>query len=506
MKQKLLLGSLVTVLISIFCFAFIPHYWVLQSAVPTNVKDVLDNSELSYFSRIGVAVTAGDSIITINQTSGTVPSITTNNLFIGDTIAIGTSGAGTGVTGPLTSYIVKDIASTASLIVNQVGTSLGIGVSNAFVGAAVIATRSAQHTFYWTPQSNLTGGFWQFLIKASSRAGETYNDGIPDQNGFDVGASTPSNSTGTGARLRISDVTCPQFGGGTQAFSVGTTVQMGANYYNVITCQLGAGDTNQIGVGYSMTIGINSTSPELINPTAKDSSHVEGTADVYTFYVLHQNAAQVVQTGDSMKGQIAVVESVRVTATIDPYITFQVGTSGTAGGQLVCNNTLSGQANSVTADTVPFGSLLGSGFFNDLAQWISCSTNSDNGYAVTVYEGPQMHNQNGDGVTIPDTSCDAGGCGVGTTGVWRTDNTHSKWGFGMQNINASYTPINIGAGTTFYAEAFGNGPASATVVMRNTVAPLTNEAAYMCYRLTNANSQEAGNYESKLIYTATATF
>jgi hypothetical protein len=42
--------------------------------------------------------------------------------------------------------------------------------------------------------------------------------------------------------------------------------------------------------------------------------------------------------------------------------------------------------------------------------------------------------------------------------------------------------------------------------MRNTSTPLANETAWMCYRLTASSSQEAGNYEDKLIYTATATF
>ena len=185
MKQKLLLGSVLLTIVSIYYLIFSASQNLLLSSPPTNVKDTLDNSQLSYFSRIGVAVTAGDSIITINQVSGTTPSITTNNLFVGDTIGLGTTGVGVGTSGGLTSYVIKDIASTASLTL-----STGIGQSNAWVGAAIIATRSAQHTISWTPADNLTGGFWQFLIKASSRTGEVFNDGIPDQQGFDLGATT----------------------------------------------------------------------------------------------------------------------------------------------------------------------------------------------------------------------------------------------------------------------------------------------------------------------------
>lgn len=183
MKQKLVLGSLFAVLITIFSLAFAFRY-PLVSAPPTSVKDVLDNSQLSYFGRIGIGPTVGDSTIYISVTAGTAPSTTTNNLFIGDTIAIGTN---TGTTNVLTSYYIKDIGSTASLNISS-----GIGTSNAFYGAAIVATRTAQHVIYFTPQSNITGGFWQFLIKASSRTGEIYNDGIPDQEGFDIGATTPS--------------------------------------------------------------------------------------------------------------------------------------------------------------------------------------------------------------------------------------------------------------------------------------------------------------------------
>jgi len=519
MKQKLLFVSLLTVLITIFSLTFLANHQKLVSAPSTSVKDVLDNSQLSYFARIGIGPTTGDSVITVALTSGSAPSINTNNLFVGDTIAIGTTGVSVGSSGPLSSYIVKDIGSTGTITVNAVGTSLGIGQSNAFINAAIIATRSAQHVISWTPQSNAAGGFWQFLIKASSRTGEIFNDGIPDQQGFDIGASTPTNQTGVGARVRTVDVLCPYFAGtGTTAAStvgLGTTVAITAgspavtSYYNVFTCALGAGITNQVGVGYSMAIGLNSTSPELINPSPKDSLHAEGTADIYSFYVRHLDSGQNVLSADTVQGKIAVVESVRVTATVDPSITFQIGTSGVSTlNNSACGVSLPSQASSVTADAVPYGSLaLGS--FNDLAQWIYCVTNAASGYSVTVYENKPMYNIN-DGVTIPNTTCDSGTCssvgGVGVTATWSTKTSASMWGFGMQKLTANYTPINIGNGTTYYAEPFGVGASNATVVMRNTSTPTAAETAFMCYRLTAASTQEAGNYEDKLVYTATSTF
>ncbi|HPJ17306.1 MAG TPA: hypothetical protein PK639_03730 [Candidatus Woesebacteria bacterium] len=481
----------------------------LKSVKPTNVKDTLSSSQLSFFARIGTGVSAGDSLVRINQTSGSAPSITTSNLFVGDTIAIGTSGAGTGNSGPLTLYTVRDIASTASFQLNS-----GIGTSNAYSFLSIIATRSAIHTVSFTPQSNITGGFWQFLIKASSRTGEVYNDGIPDQQGFDLGATTPSSgANGLGTRLKTTDVTCPNFGAGTTAASIGTTVAVttsaGTNYYHVINCALGAGNTNAIGVGYSVAIGADlATGSQLINPS-NSLGHVEGAADnsdVYTFYVRHLDSSQVVADEDTLQGKIALVEAVRITATIDPTLTFTIDNTNVGSGATICGVTLNSNANNVTATQVPFGSL-SLGNFNDLAQRISCVTNSANGYVVTAYQSGYMKNI-ANGITIPNTNCNTG-CNVGTTGLWTTpDAAQSEWGFGMQNINASYTFSNItaGVGSSFTGAQFGTGAANATVIMRNNSTPVITERAFVCYRLTAITSQVEGDYENKVVYTATATF
>lgn len=460
------------------------------SLAPTNVKDTLSTSQLSYFARLGTGNTGGDSAIKI-QLSGN-PSNTTSNLFIGDTIGIGISGAN-----GLNKYTIKDIGNTALAQIN-----IGLSAVNAANGLMVVATRSAIHTITFTPQNSALNYKWQFLLKATSRTGELYNDGIPDQQGFDIGSTVAGLGTsGPGTRLNVSDVFCPW--GGSVA-SVGNTVVISGNSYHDFTCSFGGG-TTPIGVATTIVIGGSiSTSSQLSNPSAA-INHVEGqanaAADIYTFYMRHLNDLGAVVDVDTMTGKIAVVESVRVTATIDPTLTFTIDATGLGAGNTACGNTLATNAANTTATSVAFGSL-SLGAFNDLAQRISCVTNSANGYAVTVYQTGQMKNVN-DGVTIPDTNCD-GSCGVGTTGVWTSDNTHSEWGYSIQNIGASavqfdYTPV-------FQATAFGNGPSQAQSVMFSGNTPQTTERAIMCYRLTASTTQEAGNYEGKLTYTATATF
>jgi len=496
MKQKLLLGSIGIILIFIFSLSFAPRH-PLISAPPTSVKDVLSSSQLSYFARLGLGISSGESIVRVSLTSGTAPSISTSNLFVGDTVAIGTTGVGVGSSGPLTSYYVKDIGNTATIQLNT-----GIGQSNAFTGAAVIATRSAIHTISFTPQSNSTGGYWQFLIKATSRTGEIYNDGIPDQQGFDLGATTPtSTANGLGTRLKTADVTCPNWGGGTAASSVGTTTVINSNSYNIITCSLGAGNTNQVGIGYSVAIGADLASgSQLINPSAKDGARTEGNVDIYTFYVRHLDNTSTLIDSDTLQGKIAVVEAVRVTATIDPSITFIIDNTNVGTGGTPCGLTAFGaNAANTTATSVAYGSI-SLGAFNDLAQRLSCITNSNNGYAVTVYEANPMRNI-ADGITIPDTTCPSNACSTTTAALWTT-NTASGWGYTMHNLSVGQTIFSYQQGY----KSFGNGAGNAQQIMRNTATPNITEIAYVCYRLTAATTQEAGNYENRLIYTATATF
>ena len=401
MKNIVIIVILITA--TVISVVFYPR--PIKSAPPSNVKDVLSSSQVSYFARIG-SVTAGDNIIQVALSGN--PTNDTNNLSIGDTIGIGTTAAtGLGQTGPLTLYVVRDVGPTAVF-----DTTVAIGSSNAFVGAAIIATHSAIHTITFTPQTNYTGGYWQFLIKASDKAGETINDGIPDSGGFDLGATTPtSTANGLGTRLKQSDVTCPNWGTGvTSAFSIGTTtisVGVGSSgLYHMITCYLGVGGTNQVGTtNYTVTIGKPLASgSQLINPAPADS--LEGSADVYSFFIRHLNSSSTLDPADTFQGKIAVVEAVRVSATIDPTITFTIDAVGMGSGSTECNVgtsaiTFGSNAANTTATQVLFGSIpLQTA--NDLGQRLTCSTNADNGYVVTVYEDGNMKNFRGD--TIPDTT------------------------------------------------------------------------------------------------------
>lgn len=475
-------------------FLLIPYsiFQILDSRVSaapsTEIKNTLSSSQLSYFARIGTGTTAGSTSLNI-ELSGN-PSNTTANLFVGDTIAIANTSDDT----TLSKYVVTGIGDTGTISLSP-----SLDSDNEAEELAVIATRSAIHTVSFKPQTQEIGALWQVLIKATDVTAESENDGIPDQDGFDLGKDDQS-ATGLGSRLKTADVTCPW----SATASVGTTAVVDGSSYHVIQCALGAGVSNPVDATTTITIGRDlATGSQLINP-APAVDHTEGqadsSADTYTFYVRALDSGGNLIPNSTARGVIAVVESVRVTATVDPTITFTIGTSGVTAGNTVCGNLLDTNANDTTSTSASFGSL-SLGQANDLAHHLSCVTNAGHGYVVTVYEADQMVNvSSGTGTTIPDTICD-GSCDYNTTDTW-TDTDDSGWGYSIESIDVGETIFDYNSGY----RAFGVGSGQAQEIFKNTSTPTATEDAYICYRLVVSTTQEAGNYENQLVYTATATF
>jgi len=453
---------------------FYASYQKIYSTNVTNLKDSLSSAQLSYFARLGAGNTVGDSNIKI-ATAGN-PYNTTDNLFVGDTLAIGNSAVG--FTGS-TIYIVRDIANTKTISLNA-----GLGASNTFTGAYIVATRSAIHTVTFKPQDSISGSKWQVLLKITSSSGETYNDGMPDQGGFDV------------KNIADSNITCPW---GTA--SVGTTAVISGNSYQIFNCTLAAGTSNPINTDSTITIGTGASL--VINPSAS-SGHILGNGDVYTIYLRNLDASDNVVS--STQGKIAINDNVLVTAVIDPTITFYIDSAGTsqpAGTR--CGTTLAATADQTTSTGVNFGSL-SLGQFNTLAQRFSCSTNATNGYTVQVFEDkPLTVTAIGSAITIPDTDCDVGStCTTTTATSWSADNSTSQFGYSLEAVNSS--PVAFSAGTNFTAKPFGIGYTNAQTIMSSSSTPTNVDRAYICYRITAANSQEAGTYQNQISFIATATF
>jgi len=484
------------------------------------IKNQLSSSQLSYFARMGTGVSSAQSLVKINTTAN--PSRSTSNLFIGDTVSIGsTNGSGDKL---LTNYAVSNIGNTSDF---SLTTSLS-GQNNV-AGQAIIASHSAIHTVTFTPVTAISAGKFQFLIKTANNFavgitdtnGENGRDGIPDQTGFDMGANSPvgtGSSLGLGSNVDATDITCPLSG----IASVGTTVTIGSNIFHNIECSYSG--VNAFGVGNSYTIIIGrdlATGSQLINP-APAANHTEGATetsgsptDIYSYYVRHLNGSTVI---DSTQGKVAVIEAVRVTATVDPILTliidnlgqgYTANTGGTpiAVGETRCGVAVSSGQATTTGTAATFGSI-GIDTFNTIAQRLSLVTNAANGYALTAFQDRYMTISTGTGVTIPPTVCNGGNC-TSTVGENWTTSTRYGFGYSLENIVGGTNIMGfnyLDTGDTFRARQFGFGTNNMATVMSRNSTPSQTDRAYVCYRLTVGPAQPAGDYEGRIIYTATATF
>jgi len=445
----------------------------LTSANLTSVKDTLETSRLSYHGANASGITAGSSVIQI-QTSG-YPSTSTANLFPGDVIMF---------TDTNNTYTVDQILSS-----NKFAISGTLAAADVDAGDEFIASRSATHTINLTTVSAVANGAIRVRIKAPA---SDYNDGLPDQDGFDFNSLTDS------------DVTCPtdttgfDFVSGTATVSGGTNCPSG---YHCFECRYSG--TGAASTSLSLTIG---GSRELINP-APASSHSEGTADTYAYIV--ENLDSNDNVIDSTTGKVAVIESVRVTATVEPRLEFSV--SGiTADSGSYCGVSRSSSSPDTTATAIPFGTVSISAF-TDAAQQLTVSTNAVGGYVVTAIENDQLSIGGDHSIEIPDTPGDNSSASHTTKDEW--SNTATKgFGYSIQNVDAAsvafqYSDSDGNCTGTFCAKQFAdlaNSEVPQTLFSSTTVAD--SEDIYVCYRLIVSSTQQSGEYENQITYRATATF
>lgn len=437
----------------------------LDSANLTAVADTLSTSRLSFYASLGVGHTAGVSMIKIS-TSG-MPSTTTANLFTGDTVFIGDAATGT-------SYTVDDIYDTDEFTITA-----GLGAGDNDSGDLVIATRSATHTVTFTPATSIANGAFRILIPSGANAN---SDGIPNHDGFDY-----STAVGVGA-------TAPTGGGVTSWETATATASAGTGCTAGNHCfEARYNGTNNASGTFTFYIN------RLINP-APATGHSAGSADTYTVTIQHLgdrlNNYQVV---DSTTVKIAVVESVRVTATVDPTITFTLAAVGV--GATSCGVPAD---IATTATAVPFGTMALNTFKN-LAQTLTVSTNAVGGYAVTTIENDQLGKDGGTATFIADTDCDGEDCTTSSATEWNTG-TDNGFGYSLDNDDATSIEFQYSDGT-FFARPF---PATADPESPQrlfySAAVANAENANVCYRLTVGATQAAGDYENNITYTATATF
>ncbi|MDZ4229175.1 MAG: hypothetical protein U1C50_02880 [Patescibacteria group bacterium] len=454
----------------------------LDSANLTAVADTLSTSRLSYYSQLSGAHTVGATLLTV-KTSG-VPSTSTANLFAGDTVTIGDAYTAS-------DYTVDDIYDADEF---QITAWLGSG--DVEDGDVIIATRSATHTVTFTTATAIPNGAFRILVPSGANGN---NDGLPNHDGFDYGVTAPSLTAPTGGGVTSWETA-------TATASAGTGCTAGNHCF-----EARYNGTNSVTASLTFVIG---GANKLINP-APASGHSAGTADTYSVTIQHlRDSANSYAVADSTVIKIAVIESVRVTATVDPSLTFTI--AGSAASSSRCGQTTDV---TTTATTVPFG-VLTLAAYNDASQTLSAVTNGAGGYAVTIISDDQL-SIGGDHTTeIINTDCDSENCTDTTSAEWSVESDVSGFGFSLENVDASTVPFEYSTATgnctgsycarmipsTATASEPPDDSDAASQIMSKTTVPTTTEDLYVCYRLVVGTTQTAGDYENNITYVATATF
>lgn len=461
----------------IFSMIF-PHR--MESANLTVVKDTLQSSRISINARVDSTGTFVGSSNVVLKTSGSAPAntISTANLRIGDSLTIGTG-----------TYSVVGILNASEFSVSPV-----LAAGDADDNDPIYLKSKPQHVVTFTTASAVADGYFRILLPADAT---TPNDGNPDDQGFDFGGGTVT-VTGT-------DTTGYDFVTGVATASGGTGCTSPANYHCFEVHYSGAGG---VGTAINITIGNTNGSNTPIAP-APGASHTEATGDTYTYFVKNYDVTDTVI--DSSSGKMAVIESVRVTATVDPTITFSI--AGVASGANPCGT---GATNQTDVDTttgtnaplaVPFGTL-SLNTFKDAAHLLTVSTNATNGYTVTAQENDQLGKDGGTTPFIPDGDGDNGTGSETVTDTWDTATGNPGFGYTLKSVSGSTVPF-TSTGANFNMRRFPSvadpdAPLVATVMSSTSVA--NSHTANVCYRISVDATQAAGDYENQITYTATASF
>lgn len=472
------------VLIAVFTVGLVTLN-LFDNAYSANLSAVsveLSTPRLSYYADMAAGQTAGTSIISID-TGGPAPSTSVANLFEGDTVKVG-----------LNEYTI--LTTVGSDVIELTS---GLAAGDHVDTAAIIATRSAVLTTTFDTVSAINGGSFRILVPSATTG---YQDGIPDQTGWDYtddGATNvmlvcPSNAGGH------------NFGSGTK--SPGSVTLGGQTYHSFVCPYTGAGSSGQ---NFSIVVS------GLINPSAA-SGHTEGTADQYRILVQHLDSGN--NTIDQTSAAVALIESVRITASIAPQITFTIG--GVASTTSVCGITTSVTS---TPTLVPLGELAISQF-RHAAQSLTVSTNANDGYVVTAIASDQLARPgvtcagDGDSTTgcIPDSPGD--GTAMTDTDADEWTNTSTK-GFGYTlaentlganaaavfEYNANNSGGACGTNTDCYRQFADSEDSGNPVALFSSTDVADNDSVYVCYKAVISTTQAAAeDYETDVTYRATATF
>ncbi len=466
-----------------------------DSGALTTASATLGNSRMSYRADISGAHSSGSSVITIASGSGDPD---TDHLFPGDTICF-TNAAESGCHGH-TTYLVNTVTS---------GTVFNISppLSTALLDSdLVIASQSGSLALsFVNPAAIPSDGDILITIPSVDTTGKTA-DGIPD--------------TGATASVNGFDLTKTAAGAspGIVAADIATTGCTDGNWNATETITAGTASTDHLiqvdrqttscAAATTITVTIDAA-PGIINPAPYINTNTQGQADIYTINVKTRDGSN--NTLDEVDIDIAPIEAVFVSATIDETLTFTV--AGVASTTNTCGAT-SLTTVTTTAMSIPFGTL-STPTSATASQQLTVATNADGGYVVSLQENDQLSVNGAASTTLADATCDDGTCTHTSSAEWKTGYNPAKGALGYSLANVTGTDAAFlynDSSRIFSARNIAeNGvdftpPTTTAPTIMSNAGPVNANSIYVCYMIAAQVTQEAGYYYNKLRYTATATF
>ena len=245
-----------------------------------------------------------------------------------------------------------------------------------------------------------------------------------------------------------------------------------------VTIEIGTNATNQ-------TTGDN----QLVNPAATGS---------YQFNI------SIAAGQDTGKTEVAIIENVDVTASVDTNFDFTVTGFATAGGDVNGTST----TGTSTSTAIPFGTLTANQI-ETIAQRLNVTTNAINGYIVTVTADGQLDSSTGADIDgfIDGAYTDTPAAWVAPGGGTPDVNLENEWGhWGLTSTDATLSAgdefasnLWVSASTTPREIMYHTGPSDGTT---NHIGSTT-----IGYQIEITSLQEAADdYAAVLTYVATPTF
>jgi hypothetical protein len=479
MKTLFIYGLLV-----IFCVLTLARPAVLESANLTTAKDALQSSRLSVYARVDATGTlAGSSNVKI-QSSASAPAntITTANINVGDLLTIGASTSDY--------YTVVGIVDSLNFTVSPV-----LNAGDADNNDVIYLKSRPRHAVTFKTASAVANGFFQVLLPADTT---TPNDGNPDDQGYDFNTTV--------------DVTAPTDVGSTYDFVAGVATASGATgctapagYHCFEVHYSGLGAVNQT---FTLYIGNTDGTNTPISPAPVNTT--EAAAETYPVIIKNFAAEANPNTAtaiDQTSLRVAHIESVRVTATVDPTISMTIcgdtdcSVQDVDPGDIVDGETLSNNTGGTGSGTaVALGAL-------DLlaarlqAQKITIATNGSGGYALTAADDGNLRKGTDtidDNVTPPTSPAVLNTPGTEAYGI-HPCGTHvsaATWGTGSDSC----------AGGPTTNEYSGTDATTPLTLVSYTTGPTAGIDTYIIYKANISTVTPQGDYAHAITYTATATF